>query len=259
MHATTQHPATTLANSLSSNSMSRIFRRSIAATAAIVCIAATSMTAGAQSISLPDNETPFNGFGKGAYETFGQTFTAPAGGNFLQTFSFWLGDDELGNGTLNAPSLLFSAYVMEWDTANNHATGPVLYSSAVYSGPSSPSQRFDFVTTNVAVNAGTQYVAFLSASASLADIATTDAYAFMETTLLGTYTGGSFFFTDNGSDFNALSTDPWQFIGAPDSQAHFAAEFSRSAVSVVPEPSSLVLLVTGLSALMVLAVRKKRV
>lgn len=257
MHAIPTTRATVHANPSYTVSMSRTLRRGIAATAVMIGLVASSMSASAQSINLTDNETPFNGFGKGGFATFGQTFTAPT--NFLQTFSFWLGDDAQVQGTLNAPSLLFQAYVMEWDAANSHATGPVLYSSSVFGGPTLASQRYDFLTTNLSVSSGTQYVAFLSASASLSDIAPTEAYAFMETTSLGTYTGGSLFFADNGSDLNALSTDPWQSFGAPESQAHFSADFSRSPVSTVPEPSSLVLLVAGMSALMVLAVRKKRV
>ena len=241
-------------------SMTKILSRSVRATIAVFSIAAAASVAGAQSINLPDNETPTFYFGKGgASATYGQTFTAPTGGNFLQTFSFWLGDDPQGLGTTNAPSLLFQAYVMQWDAANGHATGPVLYSSSVYGGPTSLSQRYDFASPNVAVSAGTQYVAFLSASNSFGNIVPTDATALMETSLLGTYTGGAFVFTDNGSDFNSLSTNPWDFTGfGPDYQAHFAADFSANAVSVVPEPSSLVLLVAGLSTLMVLAVRKKR-
>ncbi|MEO7360363.1 MAG: hypothetical protein ABI120_08535, partial [Gemmatimonadaceae bacterium] len=171
--------------------MSRTFHRRMAAT--IAMLAFTAASSSAQSINLTESETPFNGFGKGAYSTFGQTFTTPAAGNFMQTFSFWLSDDAAGNGTLNAPSLLFQAYVMAWDTANNHATGPVLYSSSILGGPTLPSERFDFQTTNLAVNSGSQYVAFLSASASLSDIAPADAYAAMETTFLGSYTGGNLF------------------------------------------------------------------
>lgn len=253
--AATSHSNSSFSHNMTRN-MSRILRHSIS-----VAFAALSMSASAsaQSINLSGNETPSGPFGKGVPATFGQTFVAPTNGNFLQSFSFWLSDDPQGMQNTNASSLLFQAYVMQWDAANGHATGPALYTSAVYSGPTLFSQRYDFVTTNLNMIVGTQYVAFLSASSQLSNIAPTDASTAIETSLNGTYTDGSFVYADNGSDFNALSTDPWFFAGIPEYQTHFAAEFSANAVSIVPEPSSLVLLVTGLSALMVLAVRKKRV
>ena len=239
--------------------MKRTFRRSVAASAALLSLVLAPASAHAQSLNLSENETPTSPFGKGAASaTYGQTFMAPAGGNFLQTFSFWLGDDANQN-TTNSSSLLFQAYVMQWDAASGHATGPALFTSSVVSGPTSFAQRYDFASPNVAMTAGTQYVAFLSASESFGAITQTEATAYMETSLLGTYTGGAFVFTDNGSDFSALTTTTWDFTGFPEYQAHFFADFSTDAVSVVPEPSSLVLLVTGLSALMLLAARKKRV
>lgn len=249
-----------LMHTFTTHFMSRTLRRAVAASVTLLALAAAPTFVSAQSINLTGNETPSGPFGKGAPATFGQTFTAPTGANFLQTFSFWLSDDPQGTGNANASSMLFQAYVMQWDAANGYATGPVLFTSTVYGGPALFSQRYDFLTTNLSVTAGTQYVAILSSSAQLSNIVGSVANAAVETSLSGTYTDGSFVYADNGSDFSALSTTPWDFTGfAPDYQAHFAADFSANAVSVVPEPSSLVLLVVGLSALTVLAVRKKRV
>ncbi|MBC8087250.1 MAG: PEP-CTERM sorting domain-containing protein [Phycisphaerae bacterium] len=224
---------------------------------ALTLVAFAAVSASAQTISLPDNDSPTFGLGKGnATTTFGQTFTTPTGFNFLQSFSFWLSDDA-SLGATNPGDLLFQAYVMQWDAANGHATGPVLYTSAVQSGPSAFSQRYNFAATNTALNGSAQYVAFLSASEQLSNIPGTDASAVMETSLLGTYTGGQFVYTSNGANFGLLSTDPWEFTGFPEYQTHFEATFSNAAVSVVPEPASLLLLVSG--ALMLFAIKRKRV
>jgi hypothetical protein len=227
-----------------------------ALTVSAFALAATTAPAYAQVISLPDNELPTAGFGKGATTTFGQTFTAPTGFSFLQTFSFWLSNDP--GLTTNSSSLLFQAYVMEWDSFNGHAVGPVLYTSGVQSGPTANSQRYNFDVTSIGLNPIAQYVAFLSASTQLSNIVPSDATAAMETSFLGTYTGGQFVFTTNGADFSSLSTDPWKFTGMPEYQSRFEATFSDAAVSVVPEPSSLMLLALGVLTVLLVVAKRKR-
>ena len=239
------------------SSGSRLMKRTLAAAVAALMI--VSAVGHAQTINLPNNDSPTGPFGKTSTATYGQTFTTPTGFSFLQTFSFWLTNDA-GLGAANSSSLTFKAYVMAWDAGNGRATGPVLYSSAVQSGPTLFSQRYDFASPNTLVNGGGQYVAFLSASGLFGSIPVAEATAGVESSFNGTYAGGQFVFADNGDNFGALSSQEWLLAGGfPEYQAHFNAVFSQTAVSVVPEPSSLVLLVAGLSSLLVLAVRKKRV
>lgn len=238
--------------------MTRTLRRTYkAATIALTALALATSTASAQTLSLPDNEIPTWGLGKGATATMGQTFFAPTGFSVLQSFSFWLSNDP--GLAINPTALTFQAFVMQWDAANGHATGPVLYTSAAQSGPTAFSQRYNFAATNTALDPSLQYVAFLSASPFLGSITPTDANAVLETSLLGTYTGGAFVFFDNGSDFSALATTPWDYTGDPSYQSHFEATFTDAAVSLVPEPSSIALLVSGLAAILIVAVKRKRV
>lgn len=238
-------------------SMSRHVQRSVAATIAALMFSAS--IAGAQAISLPNNDAPSAPFGKSSTATYGQTFTAPNGFNYLQNFSFWLTND-LAMGLSNPSSLKFRAYVMQWDANNGHAIGPVLYSSTIQSGPTAFSQRYDFASTNTLLNGSAQYVAFLSASGLFGSIAPANATAGMESSLAGTYTGGQFVFTDNGDNFGLLTSNTWDLAGdLPEYQAHFNANFTSATVAIVPEPSSLMLLVTGFSALLVVAVKRKRV
>lgn len=213
----------------------------------------------AQTINLPNNESSTGPFGKSSTATYGQTFVTPVGFNYLQNFSFWLSNDP-GLAAANSSSLRFRAYVMQWDAVNGHAIGDALYSSTVRSGPTALSQRYDFASTNTLLNASLKYVAFVSASGLFGTIGAAEATAGMETSLLGGYTGGQFVFADNGDNFGLLKTDAWLLSGDfPDYQARFNANFSRAAITAVPEPSSLILLVTGLSSLLVVAARKKRV
>ena len=256
MNTPTQEIPSRFTSSHLLSSMSPRVRRSISATIAAVMLAATASSA--QTISLSGNDAPTAPFGKSFTATYGQTFTAPIGFNFLQNFSFWLTNDA-SLGISNPSSLRFRAYVMGWDVINGRALGPVLYTSTMQSGPTALSQRYDFAATNTALSGSSQYVAFLSASGLFGTIGVAEATAGVEASLLGTYTGGQFVFTDNGDSFGKLTTDAWDFAsGLPEYQAHFAASFSRTAITAVPEPSSLVLLVAGLSATFFAGVRRKR-
>ena len=248
------------AHSLTSHlmpSMSHHVRRSVSAAIAVLLLAAK--LSSAQTINLPSNDATTGPFGKSATATYGQTFIAPVGFNFLQNFSFWLSNDP-ANQAVNSSSLKFRAYVMQWDASAGNAVGSALYTSSIQSGPSASSQRYDFASANTLLNGNFQYVAFLSASGLFGSITVAEAKAGVEASLSGTYTGGQFVFTDNGDSFGKLTTDPWDFAGGlPEYQAHFTANFSRAAITAVPEPSSLILLVSGLSALLVMVARKKRV
>lgn len=233
------------------------FSRKIAATMAAVAFSASALSA--QIIDQPKNESSTGVFGKGGSSTFGQTFLAPTGFNTLQSFSFWLTNDD-GLGATNSSSLLFRAYVMQWDVANGHTTGSTLYSSAVRSGPTSMSERYDFSTVSALLTPGLQYVAFLSVSGLSSSINADVATAGMETTFDGEYAGGQFVFTDTGDDLAALNSGEWDYSGGiPGYQARFHAEFTTGAVSVVPEPSTVLLMFSGLSALLFVAIKRKRV
>lgn len=212
-------------------------------------------SASAQTLSLTDTDSPFAPFGKPATATYGQTFVAPTSFNTIQSFSFWLSNDA-GLGT-NPGALSFKAYLMRWDAVAQHATGPVLYTSTVRGGPTIASQRYDFNTGGVALLSNTQYVAFMSVSGMFNSIGQSTATATVEGSTAGTYTGGQLVFTDNGDSFSALTTTAWDFaVGFPEFQTHFNATFSNT--SVVPEPSSLVLLASSGLVLLVAARRRKR-
>jgi hypothetical protein len=61
----------------------------------------------------------------------------------------------------------------------------------------------------------------------------------------GDYAGGQFFFSNNGGDFSALSSNTWDnapaggYLGTYD--AAFVADFSSPSVAAAPEPSALAL------------------
>ncbi|MGV3709216.1 MAG: PEP-CTERM sorting domain-containing protein [Gemmatimonas sp.] len=235
--------------------MIQAFRRTVAAVIATAGAALLPAQASAQVINLAQNEQNISPFGSPVTATYGQTFTTAGGFNTLNTFSFWLSSIDSYNGE----GLLFRAYVMQWDAVNGHATGPVLYSSALYAGTAFASQRYDFNTGNLLLTGGAQYVAFLSASGYFASMPPDGASVSMEGTLAGTYTGGQFVFHDNGDDFSKLTTEEWALSGNAESfQTRFYAEFSGD-VAVVPEPSTYLLMFSGLSAVLLVARKRKRV
>lgn len=222
---------------------------------AAVGLAALPALASAQVINLTQNDSPISPFGNTNTATYGQTFTTEGGFNTLNTFSFWLSATD----SYNAEGLLFKAYVMQWDAASGHATGPVLYSSALYAGSALASQRYDFNTGNLLLTGGAQYVAFLSASGFFASMPPDGALVSMEGTLSGSYTGGQFVYSNNGDDFSILTTQEWDLSGnAEFFQTRFYAEFSGD-VAVVPEPSTVLLMFSGLSAVLLVARKRKRV
>jgi hypothetical protein len=197
-------------------------------------------------------------FGKPNTATYGQTFIAPSTDNVLQNFSFYLRD--LGG----ASDLEFQGYVAAWDpTAGvTRLTGPLLYSSPIRSGPST-TQTFTQVQFDVgglSLTAGSTYVAFISASghfASTSLASATASWGFVPTDGTDAYPEGGFVFLNSGDNFSLLSTTPWGTVGASD--LAFEMVFDNGEVpTVIPEPSTVLLMGTGMGILMLGLARKRR-
>lgn len=171
-------------------------------------------------------------FGEPNTATMGQTFTAPAGDVFLNSFSFWLQDSTQPG---NPNPVDFAAYVMGWN--GTRATGSILYQSAAQvttnNGGAGGFAQFTFSTGGILLTPGTQYVAFLSASNFFDGDQNGVTMGWVGD---GTaYPGGDFVFANNGGDFGSLSTDPSAWDGSRIGDAAFQASFGPE---VVPEPAT---------------------
>jgi len=191
-------------------------------------------------ISTSGGGAPISPFGEPDAQTFGQTFTAPTD-NFLQSLTFYLGP---------APSVLFKAYVFQWDAILGRATGAALFSSDPMAGPKFFGPTFTPVsvnTFNLSLLPGMMYVAFFSSSglSSIGEVALQDAW---ESPGFDEYAGGAFVYLNNGENAAAWTTQTWltdrQGVG---SDVRFTLAFTPTAV--VPEPSSAALVGTGLLGL----------
>lgn len=225
--------------------------------AASLMLAAVPLAA-QSSISIAPTGDPLNGFGKPSIATFGQTFTAPTTGSLLQGFQFYLANDVEDGG--NGGFLNFRGYIMAWDAANGHATGPVLFSSAARTGNPLDTYSTAFsmfgIPGGVTLNPGGAYVAFLSAS-GLTPTGNPD-FALENMEAGAAYAGGQWVYNDNGDDSASLSTTTWNNADG-DQDAAFSAQFAQAAVTT-PEPSEFVLLASGLSGLAgILKLRRRRV
>ncbi|SIN69197.1 PEP-CTERM protein-sorting domain-containing protein [Singulisphaera sp. GP187] len=169
--------------------------------------------------------------------TFGQTFTVGTD-TILDKFSFSLND------FVDPDTIDFAGYVMKWDPSTSKAVGPVLYESdmktTTNNGGSDGYERFDFATGGLTLEAGQNYVAFLSASKFFDGVIGDGS---MPIAAGNSYPGGSFVYLSNGSDFSLLTTSTWTVRTF---DAAFRAEFSSPVVSAVPEPSTIALVFTAL-------------
>lgn len=183
-------------------------------------------------------------------QTYGQAITAPTD-NILTSFSFWLGKTSTNFPDPSNPSLSFMAYVYGWSEGTSMATGSALYTSGVYTHnatPDSPFTEYTFSTGGLTLTAGNMYALFLSTSGL-----TGDGHIQWEAATSDEYAGGHFIFQNNGESTSAWTTSAWGSGFASD--LHFEATFAST---TVPEPSTWVMLITGLLALGVVALRRRR-
>jgi hypothetical protein len=166
-------------------------------------------------------------FGTPESATFGQTFVAD--GNIIKGFSLYLLDRV--DGFPNVP-LGFKGYIGSWDGSK---MGSLLYTSDPRSRSGNGLAEFVFDTGNIAVAAGSTYVAFLS----VAEMPLQADSRFTMPTARN-FIPGTFVYQNNRHDFSKLTTQAWL---TQNEDAYLKVQFGTT--SAVPEPSSWALMIAG--------------
>jgi len=199
-------------------------------------------------------------FGKPNTATYGQTFVVPSSDNVLNSFSFFLRD--LGGGA----DLEFQGYIAAFDPAVgvSRLVGANLFESAIRAGPTTGATftRYEFDVGGLALTPGSTYVAFVSASGHFGAISLVNAVASwgqIQTAAIDPYANGHFVFSNNGNDFSLLSTIPWTSFDGAD--LAFELQFTSGvepSPGVIPEPSTVLLVGTGMGILLIGVARRRR-
>lgn len=182
-------------------------------------------------------------WGVGNTPIYGQTITTPTD-NLLDQFSFWLGRTSPLSST-PTPSIDFKAYVYGWSDAMGKATGSALYTSALVNHSTTTSgafSRYDFNVGGLSLVSGQKYVLFIETVGGSGGI-------FVESTTGNEYAGGDFWFNNSGDPGTT-----WSGPGFPTAtDLKFEAKFSP-----VPEPSTGLLLLTGLLGIGIVGRNRRR-
>jgi len=162
-----------------------------------------------------------------AYPACGQSFTAPAGINAMQSFTFFLND------RLNPDPVRFTANLVGWDGVK--PIGPILFTS----GPVTTSnnhglggmETFQFSMPDIAVNPGQQYLAFLT-SVGVSGALVGSAFVGVVSGANGdVLPGGQTYVNFLAFTFQGLYDQPWSFV-QPSTDLAFRAQFTA-----IPEPT----------------------
>jgi hypothetical protein len=183
------------------------------------------------------NGTLIGPFGAGSATntaTYGQTITATPSANVLESFSFAM---------TTLPGALFKAYVFNWD--GEKATGPALFTSAPLStGLYTNVDEITVETGRLSLTPGSQYMLAFSTSGLNLGLTTSrkNKWGLAD----DTYSGGGFFYLNNGADASAFTATAWD-SSLSDLDLAFTAKTSM--VSAVPEPSTRALFLFCLATL----------
>lgn len=159
--------------------------------------------------------------------TYGETFTAVAGDDVLQSMQFEI-------ETLGTAAIPYSASVYAW--TGTAVSGAALFTSSVGSIATAPGfQAISASVPNLSLTDGDIYIALFS---TLGDGGSSSGYAAWGGQLPDiTYTGGTFEY-NNGSTLASLATSTWNDQGNFGDLA-FALNFAPAVTT--PEPSTLIL------------------
>lgn len=182
-------------------------------------------------------------FGQPNTATYGQTFVAPTD-NVLQNFTFYLE----GSAHLQVQGEVFAwSGALTGGNPPQGATGtPLFVSSPITVGPTSGFQPVTVNTGGVVLTPGQDYIALLTISGpdptDYTNSSGTDLWGTILFSHVANDGGGGFNFDNNGGNYAAINSLPWDdFADFGDSA--WIANFTSASV---PEPGSVVLLATVL-------------
>ena len=193
-----------------------------------LCLGAMGRPVEAGVIDVRNQNLTAGSWGPTSGQSYGQTFTAPAGDTLLVDYSFTVGASR---------QFRFVSQVYRWGGLN--ATGPALFTSPIVLTPLPLFSSATYVfSPAIPVSAGQQYIAFVTNQPDGVSLGgPLEAGGTIALNQNNLYEGGQFVFNTSGNPANGT----W-FLTLPNVDAVFHATF-------IPEPATLLLLSLGLSVL----------